>query len=156
VYSRGKISKVIATGDELPDTAGRTFWSATQLWFNNRGEILFNATLQTSDSTYMAFFTYSSGRFRKVGLLGDPTPLGPFRPNTNQFNKIFFNDDGVIIFSGSYSGVLHWSGTAFIKDLAAGDSAPGGRTFLSLGVVAATGKGDIAFNASFGPKDAVQ
>jgi len=153
VYSRGKISKVIATGDELLDTARGTFSFPYQLWFNNRGEILFSAGIRASDNSYsVGLFTYSSGQLRKVALLGDPTPLGfPLRLNTYS-NKILFNDEGVITFSASYSGVFHWSGTAFIKDLGVGDSAPGGRTFLTLGVVAANGEGDIAFNASFGPK----
>jgi hypothetical protein len=100
VYSRGKISKVIATGDELPDTAGGTFSFPYQLWFNNRGEILFNAGIQASANSYsVGLFTYSSGQLRKVALQGDPTPLGfPFRLNTNQFSIILFNDEGVITF----------------------------------------------------------
>jgi hypothetical protein len=162
VYSKGKISKVIATGDELPETAGGTFSFPYALLFNNRGEVLFSAKIQASDNSYSGgLFTYSSGRLRKVALQGDPTPLGfPFRFDTNQFNKILFNDEGVMTFSAGaapgaggvnpYSGVFHSSGTGFIKDLAAGDPSPGGRTFLSLGFVAANGEGDIAFNASFG------
>ena len=151
LYSKGVISKVIASREQMPDAAGRTFWSTYQVWLNNAGDILFNAWMEGPERTYSpGLFMFSSGRLLKVAFQGDPTPLAvPLALDTDQFT-IVFNDEGAVTFAGISGGVFHFSNGTFIKDLAVGDPAPGGGIFQSIFEVASNGQGDLAFHALFG------
>jgi hypothetical protein len=164
VYSEGRISKTLATGDTAPDAGGRVFYSIEQLWLNNRHEVLFLAYLKPADTSYPSvpppsppitysagLFIYSAGRVQKVALREDPSPLGgPFFFFPNQFT-IVFNDEGTVTFVAlggvgltSRLGVFHYSNGTFITDVATGG------TFRNIYAVAANGEGDVAFGASFG------
>jgi hypothetical protein len=148
IYSRGQITKVVGTGDQAPQTGGRTFYSFQQLWLNNRGDILFNAWLEPTqnDQSEPALFLYSDGRLQKILAHNGPTPLGALRLNTNL--RIVFNDDGEIVFIAG-GGVFHFADGYFTKDVAQGDPAPDGGTFTSIFDIQANGRRDVVFRAWF-------
>ena len=113
---RGVVSVVVETGDTVPPPLGGTFNEIVGSAINDRGQVAFVATLNTSSTT--------SGVFRSEGgnlvVLADG---GSGEPDINEAGDVAFR-------RGNGISLVRGGSDAPVTIFARGDPAPGGGTFI--------------------------
>jgi hypothetical protein len=82
LYTGGGVRKIVTLGEVSPSDASLVFGELSYPLLNDRGEVLFRATLVFPDRPFgpgqLGIFRFRNGRLEKIVVAGDPTPLGDF------------------------------------------------------------------------------
>lgn len=80
IYTGGSVRKIVTLGEVSPSDATLVFGDISFPMLNDRGEVLFRATLVFPDRPFgpgqLGIFRFRNGRIEKIVVAGDPTPLG--------------------------------------------------------------------------------
>jgi hypothetical protein len=142
------LTKIIRTGDVLPDDGGAASPTTDTLALNNTGEVAFTA----SGEVYRGGGT--PGGLVKIATYGEAAPGGDGTIGTPSGARLAFNDAGQVAFiatipgSAATWGIFRGDGGDLEQIARDGTPSPDGNGVLIVGFPAMNSGGDVAFFAS--------
>ncbi len=156
LWSRGRVQPVAITGTAAPGIGGGTLAGIESPALNDRGDVVFLATIRRGRETIDAIFGRMGGKLKKIVAQGDPAPAGGAFAG---FGAPILNNKRVVGFAaavegrGVPGGIFVVEGDATRMVVGAGDDTPAGGIYFKFAErVSLNDAGLIAFNAQL--KDA--
>ena len=151
LWSKGRVQPVVMTGGPVPGIAGGTLAGVESPALNDRGDIVFLATVRRGRETVEAIYGRVNGKLRKIVAQGDPAPAGGA---FGGFGAPTLNNRGAVGFAAAVDG-RGVPGGLFIVEadalrmvVGAGDDSPGGGMFFKFAErLSLNDAGLIVFNA---------
>lgn len=150
--ARGRIQPVALSGGPAPGVSSGTLAGVESPALNDRGDVVFLATVRRGRETLEAIYVRESGgKLRKVVAQGDPAPAGG---SFAGFGAPVLNNKGVIGFAavvegkGVPGGMFLAAGDQIQMLVGAGDDTPAGGIFFKFSErFSLNDAGMVAFNA---------
>jgi hypothetical protein len=155
--ARGRIQPVALSGGPAPGVSSGTLSGVESPALNDRGDVVFLATVRRGRETLEAIYVREAGgKLRKVVAQGDPAPAGG---SFAGFGAPVLNNKGVVGFAAAVEGKAVPGGIFLVTGdqvrmlVGAGDDTPVGGIFFKFSErLSLNDAGTVAFNAAL--KDA--
>jgi hypothetical protein len=135
LWSRGRVQPLVITGGPIPGIAGGTLAAIESPAMNDRGDVVFLATVRRGRESVEAIYARMGGKLRKIVAQGDPAPAGGTFAG---FGAPTLNNKGTIGFAaavegrGVPGGLFVVEGDALRMLVGAGDDSAAGGIFLKF------------------------
>ncbi|MBI4854525.1 MAG: hypothetical protein HY819_22230 [Acidobacteria bacterium] len=146
------ITKVVANGDEIPNIGKIQFTQATIPSINEKGEVLFLASLEEKPLS-SGIYLSSNGVIKKVVTSGDLSPQGtPFEQVSTSGR--YLNSKGEVLFIGKVLGkdslyLFSSENNKITKLISIDDPSPDGGVFRTLSLALTPSHGRLTEKSSF-------
>lgn len=146
LYAEGTVRKIAVVGETSQDCSTCAFGDFQRVWINDAGMVLFASSIHSEGSSQPALnlFLYKDGRITRLGPITGSASLP----------AVFFDNDGTATFyqpSSDSTAILRTSNGTVTQIVSAADGARWGGTFHSIFYFAANLRGDVVFQAQYGP-----